>query len=132
MAEYQAGLLLYTADAVLVGVNGATKAIRIKPNAPRHANLHVSIEADAAVTSGVVVTVQGRVSPSAAWVTVKRFDDATGSVQTQADGAVVDASTVVQLFPEMRAVISGTFAATAGNDIRVWLQTDMNATRTNS
>jgi len=132
MAEYQAGLLLYTADAVLVGVNGATKAIRIKPGVPRHANLHVSIEADAAVTSAVVVTVQGRVSPSSAWVTVKRQDDSTDSVQSQSSGAVVDAATVIQLFPEMRAVISGTYAATVGNDIRVWLQTDMTATRANS
>ena len=132
MAEYQAGLLLYTADAVLVGVNGATKAIRINPGAPRHANLHVSIEADPATTSAVVVTVQGRLNAASAWVTVKRHDDSTGSVQSQASGAVVDASTVIQLFPEMRAVISGTYAATVGNDIRVWLQTGMNATRANS
>jgi len=132
MSEFQTGLLLYTADAVLVGVNGATRAIRIHPRAPRHANVHVSIEADPATTSGVVVTIQGRLSPSAAWVTVKRHDDSTNSVQTQTSGAVVDASTVIQLFPEMRAVISGTYAATVGNDIRVWLQIDMAATRANS
>ena len=127
----QKGVLLYTADAVAAGANGAAKALKIADAAPRHANCHIYIEADPAVTSAVVVVIQGRLSPSA-WVVARKQDDSTSSSTAQASGAVVDTSFPVQLFPEMRAVVSGTYAATVGNDIRVWVQADQDATRANS
>lgn len=132
MADYQKGVLIYTADGVAAGANGAAKALRIAKGAPRHANAHVYIQADGANTSAVVVTIQGRVNASSAWVGAKKQDDSTAAVSTQAAGALVDVSYPIQLFPEMRVVISGTYAATVGNNIRVWVQADQDATRVNS
>jgi hypothetical protein len=128
----QKGVLLYTGDALTAGANGATKALKIAAGAPRHANCHVYIEADAAVTAATTVTIQGRVNSSSAWVTAKKQDDSTSSLTSQASGVLVDSSFPIQLFPEMRAVIAGTFAATVGTDVRVWVQADQSATRANS
>jgi hypothetical protein len=44
----------------------------------------------------------------------------------------VDVIFPVQLMPQMRAVTSGTFAATVGNDIEVRILAAQRATRTNS
>ena len=126
------GVLLYTGDAIAAGTNGASKAIKIASTAPRHAHVQINIEADPAVTSAVKVTIQGRANANAAWVALDKQDDSTEASVTQASGAVVDVIFPTQLMPEMRAVISGTYAATFGNDIRVWLVADQDATRTNS
>lgn len=126
------GILLYTADAVAAGANGATKAVKIPATGPRHQLVQIDIEADPAVTSAVKVTIQGRANSSAQWMALDKQDDSTESSVTQASGAAVNVAFPVQLMPEMRAVISGTYAATFGNDIRVWLLADQGATRTNS
>ena len=124
------GNLLYTADAVLAGANGASKTLKIEAAGPRHALCHIYVEADVLTTSAVVVTLQGRLSSSSAWVVAKKQDDSTSSATTQVAGALVDTVFPVQLFPEMRAVISGTYAATAGNDIRVTVLCPTGATVT--
>ena len=126
------GNLIYTADAVLAGANGAAKALKIPADGPRHQLCHIYVEADALTTSAVVVTLQGRLNASSAWVGAKKQDDSTAAAVTQVAGALVDTVFPVQLFPEMRAVISGTYAATAGNDIRVWVGSASEPTRTNS
>lgn len=126
------GVLLYTADAVLAGANGDTKTIIIPSTGPRHQLVQVYIEADGAVTSAVKVTIQGRLNPSATWHALDKQDDSTEASVTQASGALVNVSFPTQLMPEMRVVISGTYAATVGNDIRVWLLADQSSTRANS
>lgn len=126
------GVLLYTGDAIAAGANGATKSVKIPNVGPRHQLVQIDIEADAAVTSAVKVTIQGRLNSSATWMALDKQDDSTEASVTQASGAAVNVAFPVQLMPEMRAVISGTYAATTGNDIRVWLLADQGASRADS
>lgn len=126
------GTVLYTADAVLAGANGATKTINIDPAMGQLGLVQAYIEADALTTSAVVLTLQGRLNANADWVGVKKQDHSTAATFTQASGAVVKSTAMVELFPEMRVVVSGTYAATEGNDIRVWILAPQSATRTDA
>lgn len=126
------GISLYSADAQAATANGNSKEVKIPANAPRHGHVQIYIEADAAVTSAVKVEIQGRLSADASWVTLDKQDDSTEASVTQASGALVEVVFPVQLMPFMRAKHSGTYAATEGNDIDVWLLADQDAVRSDS
>ncbi len=121
--------LLFTGDALAAGANGAGKSFSATKDL---AYVQISIEADAATTSAVKVTLQGRLDSNAAWVTLDKADHATESSAQQATGAAVSVIFPVQLMPQMRVVHSGTYAATTGNDVRVWLLASGDATRSDS
>jgi hypothetical protein len=127
------GILLYTADAVLAGANGAAKAIDVPAEGGQLSLVQCYIEADALTTSQVVLTLQGRLNASAAWVGIKKSDHSTAATFTQAaSGALTELTMFVETMPEMRVVVSGTYAATAGNDLRVWILARGAATRSDS
>jgi hypothetical protein len=131
MTDLVGTLLLLTAGPT-GATTGDTKHIRVPHDAPRHAAVQIYIEADPAVTSAVKVTIQGRLTDNDTWIALDKQDDSTEASVTQASGALVDVIFPVQLMPQMRAVTSGTFAATVGNDIEVRILAAQRATRTNS
>jgi hypothetical protein len=100
--------LLFTGDALAAGANGTGKTFEVDPLQPL-AYVQVYIEADALTTSTVTVSLQGRLNSDAAWVT--------------------------QLMPQMRVVHAaggGGYAATTGNDVRVWILASGTASRSDS
>jgi hypothetical protein len=126
--------LLYTANALAAAANGAGKTFQVEPGQDL-AYVQIYIEADAAVTSTLTVSIQGRLNNDASWVTLDKADHSTAAAATQAAGALVEVIFPVQLMPQMRAIHvggAGGYAATAGNDVRVWILASGTATRTDS
>lgn len=131
MTDLKGSLLLATVGPV-GATTGGTKNIKVPHDAPRFGLVQVYIEADAAVTSAVKVTIQGRLSDDDTWIALDKQDDSTEASVTQVAGALVDVIFPCQLTPQMRAVTSGTFAATVGNDIEVRILANTQPTRTDS
>jgi type 1 fimbria pilin len=129
MSDLQ-GTVLFSTDGPTGATTGPTKFIKVPDNGPRHAQVQISIEAGA--SGAVKVTIEGRANSSAPWVALDKQDDSTEASVTQSGGAQTDVVFPVQLMPQMRAVTSGTFTATVGNDVDVWINADQNASRTNS
>lgn len=125
------GSLIYTADAALTTATGSSNTVRVAPGAPT-VMVQINIEADALTTSATKVEIQGRTHADAAWVILKKADNSTEASVTASSGALVDVAFPVQAMPLMRVKHSGTYAATAGNDIRVWLLGQPAAARADS
>ena len=124
------GISLFSTDGPTGATDGPTKNIKIPATGPRHAHVQIYIEAGA--SGAVKVEIQGRASSDASWVTLDKQDDSTEASVTQSGGALTEVIFPVQLMPQMRAKTSGTFTATVGNDVDVWLLADQDAVRANS
>jgi hypothetical protein len=131
MADLKGNLLLATVGPV-GATTGGTKQIKVPHDAPRHALVQVYIEADGATTSTVKVTIEGRLTDDDNWMALDKQDDSTEASVTQVAGAAVNAAFPVQLMPQMRAVTSGTFAVTVGNDVEVRILAAQQPVRTDS
>lgn len=128
------GTLLFTGDALAAGANGGGKDMVVEPGQTL-AYVQIYIEADALTTSTVTVSLQGRLNDSAAWVTLDKSDHSTAASVAQVAGALTEVIFPVQLMPQMRAVHAaggGGYAATEGNNVRVWILAPGEATRTDS
>ncbi len=129
------GTLLYTEDAAATTVTtGDGKAFNVEPG-QELAYVQTYIEADAATTSTITLTIQGRMNSSGSWVTLDKADHSTASTSVQVAGALVEQIFPVQLMPYMRVIHAGGaggYAATTGNDLRVWILAAGDATRADS
>ncbi len=125
------GQNIYSADAQLATATGSTKTVDVQAG-QTIGFIQIYIEADALTTSATKVEIQGRLHSDASWVTLDKADNSTEASVTASSGALVEVIFPVQLMPQMRAKHSGTYAATAGNDIDVWLLAKDNAVRTDS
>ncbi len=128
------GTLLYSADALLAAANGTGMTFDVSPDR-LFAYAQIYIEADALTTSTLSVSIQGRLNSSASWKTLTKSDHSTAATQAQVAGALTEVIFPVQLMPQMRAIHvggAGGYAATAGNDVRVWLMAPGASSRTDA
>lgn len=122
-------LTLYSADAQTATATGSSVKCNVEPGQDL---AYVQIKIEAGTGGAVKVEIQGRASEDAGWVILDKADHSTEASVTQSAGAATEVIFPVQLMPYMRAKHSGSYTATDGNDIDVWLLASGQATRADS